>query len=276
MILLVAYAGGRMARFNGAKQGIAVWVWAIVIAVVVAILTAVVGSRFSILATLNGLPRLPIGEGAPTTAGVITALMALAASQGVRPTGVTSRCGSGRAGRHALPPQGRPRRLRPLNLATRTKQATRVDGALPGSYEATARRSALGTDRTGGRTVAEEVWFCREMSPDAAELRRLRADLRTAAQGQQLDPRLVELLLALATELATMAIEHARTPSVVLVSRRGEAVRVTVDDHSPLPPRADLHQQVIALLATDWNWCTHETGKSVWAELDVTSCLDNP
>ena len=50
VILFVAYfCGGyvasRMARFDGAKQGLAVWVWGIVVAVVVAVLVAVFGSR---------------------------------------------------------------------------------------------------------------------------------------------------------------------------------------------------------------------------------------
>src|SRR3954467_952139 len=45
LILVVAYycggyVAGRMARFNGMKQGIAVWVWSIVIAVVVAVIGA--------------------------------------------------------------------------------------------------------------------------------------------------------------------------------------------------------------------------------------------
>ena len=85
VILLIAYyaggyVAGRMARFNGAKQGVAVWLWAILIAIVVAILAAVAGSQFNILANLNGLPRLPIGEGTLTTAGIITAVVALAAS----------------------------------------------------------------------------------------------------------------------------------------------------------------------------------------------------
>jgi hypothetical protein len=84
-ILLVAYycggyVAGRMARFNGAKQGVAVWLWAIAAAVVVAVLAAVAGSQFNILANLNGLPRLPVGEGALTAAGIVTALVALAAS----------------------------------------------------------------------------------------------------------------------------------------------------------------------------------------------------
>jgi hypothetical protein len=32
------YVAGRMARFDGAKQGIAVWLWALIVAVIVAIL----------------------------------------------------------------------------------------------------------------------------------------------------------------------------------------------------------------------------------------------
>jgi hypothetical protein len=76
------YVAGRMARFNGAKQGLAVWVWAIVIAVLVAVLAAVAGSQFNILATLNGQPRLPINEGALTTGGIIAALVAVVASLG--------------------------------------------------------------------------------------------------------------------------------------------------------------------------------------------------
>jgi hypothetical protein len=82
-ILFVAYfcggyVAGRMARFNGMKQGIAVWVWALVIAVVVAILAAVAGSEYNILAELNSFPRIPVNEGDLTTGGVIAALAAAA------------------------------------------------------------------------------------------------------------------------------------------------------------------------------------------------------
>lgn len=38
------------------------------------------GRPVQVLANLDGLPRLPIGEGTLTTAGIITALIALAAS----------------------------------------------------------------------------------------------------------------------------------------------------------------------------------------------------
>jgi len=83
-IVLVAYfcggyVAGRMARFNGLRQGIAVWLWAVIIAVVVAIISAVAGSRYDVLANLN-LPRIPINEGTLTTAGIITAVAIALAS----------------------------------------------------------------------------------------------------------------------------------------------------------------------------------------------------
>ena len=79
IILFVAYycggyVAGRMARFNGVKQGIAVWVWAIVIAIIVAVLGAVAGSKYNILATLNSFPRIPVNEGDLTTGGILVAI----------------------------------------------------------------------------------------------------------------------------------------------------------------------------------------------------------
>jgi hypothetical protein len=76
------YVAGRMARFNGAKQGFAVWLWAVVIAIVVAVIAAIAGSQFNILANVNAFPRLPLNEGDVTTAGVITAVLVALASLG--------------------------------------------------------------------------------------------------------------------------------------------------------------------------------------------------
>jgi hypothetical protein len=68
------YVAGRMARFSGARQGFGVWLWAVIIAVVVAILGVVGGTQFNLLANLNTFPRIPINEGDLTTAGLITAI----------------------------------------------------------------------------------------------------------------------------------------------------------------------------------------------------------
>ena len=68
------YVAGRMARFDGARQGVAVWVWALVIALAVAVAGAVVGDRYNVLVDLNSFPRIPVGEGDLTTAGIIAAV----------------------------------------------------------------------------------------------------------------------------------------------------------------------------------------------------------
>lgn len=53
------YVAGRMARFDGIRQGIAVFGWAVVAAVVVAVLGAVAGSQYDVLDNLNSFPRIP-------------------------------------------------------------------------------------------------------------------------------------------------------------------------------------------------------------------------
>jgi hypothetical protein len=69
------YVAGRMARFDGAKQGVAVWLWSILIAVVVAAAGAIIGDQYDVLSRLNGFPRLPVNEGDLTTAGILTAIV---------------------------------------------------------------------------------------------------------------------------------------------------------------------------------------------------------
>jgi MFS family permease len=64
VIVLVAYycggyVAGRMARFDGVRQGLAVFGWTIVIAIVVAVLGAVAGSEYDVLDDLNSFPRIP-------------------------------------------------------------------------------------------------------------------------------------------------------------------------------------------------------------------------
>jgi hypothetical protein len=76
------YVAGRMARFSGAKQGLAVWIWAIVIAIVVAIIAAVAGSQFNVLGQLNSFPRIPVDEGSLTVTGIVTAIVVALVSLG--------------------------------------------------------------------------------------------------------------------------------------------------------------------------------------------------
>lgn len=76
VILFIAYycggyVAGRMARFDGAKQGVAVWLWGIIIAVVLAILAAIAGDQFNVLSNIEGVPSIPVDGSALTTSGLI-------------------------------------------------------------------------------------------------------------------------------------------------------------------------------------------------------------
>lgn len=80
VLLLAYYCGGyvagRMARFNGLRQGIAVWVWAIVFAIVVAVVGAFGGAGSGLLGVVSGFPRIPLDAGDETVAAIVTALAA--------------------------------------------------------------------------------------------------------------------------------------------------------------------------------------------------------
>jgi hypothetical protein len=76
LIVLVAYycggyVAGRMARYDGAKQGLAVWLWAILVSIAVAVAAAIAGREYDVLAQLNSFPRLPIGQDELAMSGVI-------------------------------------------------------------------------------------------------------------------------------------------------------------------------------------------------------------
>ena len=68
------YVAGRMARFSGAAQGFAVWLWAIIIALLAAGLSFLLGDRFNILGNLDAFPRIPSADEL-TLPGIITAIV---------------------------------------------------------------------------------------------------------------------------------------------------------------------------------------------------------
>jgi hypothetical protein len=74
------YVAGRMARFNGLKQGLGVWLWAVLIAILAAGAGMLAGARFDVLARVNSFPRLPLNEGTLTTGGILVAIGVVVAS----------------------------------------------------------------------------------------------------------------------------------------------------------------------------------------------------
>ena len=75
-VLLVAYyaggyVAGRLSRFDGARQGLAVWLFGLVVTVVLAAAGVLLGAEYNVLQRLD-LPRIPVDEGALTVGGLIT------------------------------------------------------------------------------------------------------------------------------------------------------------------------------------------------------------
>jgi hypothetical protein len=75
VLLLSYYAGGyvagRLARFDGARQGFGVWILGVVMTLAFAALAALAGSEWNVFERLD-LPRIPVDEGTLTTGGAIT------------------------------------------------------------------------------------------------------------------------------------------------------------------------------------------------------------
>jgi hypothetical protein len=69
------YVAGRMARFDGIRQGVAVWLIGLVVVAALAAAGAIAGAQYNVLQELD-LPRIPIEEGTATT-GAIATLAAL-------------------------------------------------------------------------------------------------------------------------------------------------------------------------------------------------------
>jgi hypothetical protein len=65
------YVAGRMARFDGARQGIGVWMWTLAIGAALAIAALIGGSQYDVLQQLN-LPNVAVGDESLTTTGLIT------------------------------------------------------------------------------------------------------------------------------------------------------------------------------------------------------------
>ena len=82
VVLLVAYfsggyVAGRMARFSGVKQGLAVWLWALIIAVVVGVAGAIAGGQSDLVGQLGSVPQLPFSASQLTVAGIASAVAVL-------------------------------------------------------------------------------------------------------------------------------------------------------------------------------------------------------
>ena len=70
------YVAGRMSRFDGARQGLGVWIVSILMTILLAGIGYLLGAEYNVFAQLN-LPRIPIEEGDLTTGGIIALVAAV-------------------------------------------------------------------------------------------------------------------------------------------------------------------------------------------------------
>ncbi len=73
------YVAGRMSRFDGGRQGLAVWLIGLLVTLVAVALGALFGTQYNILDRVD-LPRIPLSTDELSWGGLITALAVLAVS----------------------------------------------------------------------------------------------------------------------------------------------------------------------------------------------------
>ena len=80
-VLLLAYYGGgyvagRMARFDGGRQGFRVWLLGLLVTIAAAVAGWIGGSQYNVFEQFN-LPRIPVDEGDIATGAIITLAVVL-------------------------------------------------------------------------------------------------------------------------------------------------------------------------------------------------------
>ncbi len=90
------------------------------------------------------------------------------------------------------------------------------------------------------------------------------------------EPETIDAAQLLVSELVTNAVVHASTEIRLVVSRRGERIRVEVTDHDDQPPQMRPMQSdapggrglgIVDGLADAWGSDPRRDGKAVWFEL---------
>lgn len=72
------YVAGRMARFDGGRQGLGVWIWTLLMGAVVVALSVFLGGRFDVTAETPAVPsEVPLIAGDPNLTAVIVGVVAL-------------------------------------------------------------------------------------------------------------------------------------------------------------------------------------------------------
>lgn len=120
---------------------------------------------------------------------------------------------------------------------------------------------------------------------DYTDLQSMRADLRHVLDPQHVSSRVefdevAERVAVVATELATNALRHTRSPAVVFLNRTRRTFVIDVVDDCPQAVPAVVDQrlltaggrglQLTTALASDAGWYADEYAKHVWAQISMT------
>ena len=115
------------------------------------------------------------------------------------------------------------------------------------------------------------------LPPDTESPGRARSFVRQALADEPGD--ITDMVLLLVSEVVTNAVLHARSQIRLGIGWNGDAVRVEVADHSPLPatPRrfAELAttgrgMQMVDQVADSWGLRPVDDGKVIWFELTMS------
>jgi hypothetical protein len=82
------YVSGRMSRFDGARQGIAVWALGLAVTLALAAAGALFGAEYNVFGQLN-LPRIPVDEGSLTAGAAVVLVGVLVVTLGAAMGGGT-------------------------------------------------------------------------------------------------------------------------------------------------------------------------------------------
>ncbi|MEH0938147.1 ATP-binding protein [Micromonospora psammae] len=115
---------------------------------------------------------------------------------------------------------------------------------------------------------------------EATDLRGLRASLHRELTGEQLSDggrldEVPELIVLVATELATNALKHGRPPTIVRLLAAENSLILDVADHNldSVPELADMRPmgaggrglQIAMAVSLDVGWYATATTKNIWA-----------
>jgi two-component sensor histidine kinase len=114
-----------------------------------------------------------------------------------------------------------------------------------------------------------------EVADDLAELARVRSWAERLLQDLPEDQRVDALMVV--DELTSNALRHGKPPRQVRLLRKPEWLSVEVDDAciDPACPRPPSSQgghglNLVAAMSVAWGQWQRPTGKTVWADLDLT------